>query len=273
MPAFSEVALELIDPPDDPQRKETLMLGLGELMNDIALNGLMQPVGIRLQPSGRYYIIWGHRRYLAHKEMGRWGILAMVYAQGEGNDDQLRGSENLQHNALTGVEEAEFYARQMEKFQISASEVARRYQRSPSHVLQLVGLLDGDQGVLLALREGRLNKAQCIEINKFADTAGRDQAIHYALDNGMSATAIRDWRESRVKNGISDAMKKIEPIIQANGEVMMMTNLYCQFHKEYLPLDQVQSLQICNDCFDGIARALEFWTAHGHNQDEPKGTT
>lgn len=271
MPAFAEIALELIDPPDDPQRKETLLLGIGELENDIALNGLMQPVGIRRQSDGRYYIIWGHRRYLAHKNMGRWGILAMVYAQGEGDDDQLRGSENLQHNALTGAEEAEFYAAQMRKFNISASEVARRYQRSPSHVLQLVSLLEGDQGVLLALREGRLNKAQCLEINKFTDLAGKNQAIKYALDNGMSATAIRDWRESREKNGVADALRQIEPIIQANGVLMMETNLYCQFHKAFLPMGQVQTLQVCDECFSGLATALEFWTQHGHNQDKPEG--
>jgi ParB/RepB/Spo0J family partition protein len=270
MPAFAEIALELIDPPDDPQRKETLMLGLGELMNDIQMNGLMQPVGIRLQPSGRYYIIWGHRRYLAHKEMGRWGILAMVYAAGEGDDDLLRGSENLQHNALTGAEEAEFYAAQMRKFNISASEVARRYQRSPSHVSQLISLLDGDAGVLLALREGRLNKQQCLEINRFTDIAGKSQAIKYALDNGMSATAIREWRESRERNGVADALRQIEPIVQQNGVLMMQTNLYCQFHKDYLPMKEVQTLQICDECFGGLAEALEFWTAHGHNQDPPE---
>src|SRR5260221_7274301 len=129
MPAFAEIALALIDPPEDPMRKESLMENIGAFINDIRLNGLMQPIGVRAKADGRYYIIWGHRRYLAHIEMGRWGILAMVYAQGEGNDAQLRGAENLQQQALSGEAEAEFYALQMRQNNIGPAEVARIYQR------------------------------------------------------------------------------------------------------------------------------------------------
>jgi hypothetical protein len=149
--------------------------------------------------------------------------------------------------------------------------VARRFKRSASHVLQSLQLLVGDEGVLQALRDGAITKAQAVEINKFDDAIGKQNALNYALNNGMTAASIKAWRESRERGGVSAALKQIEPIIQANGEMMMQTNLYCQFHKQYLPLDQIRTLQICHECFSGLATALEFWTAHGHNQDEPGG--
>ncbi len=268
MPYAATVNLAAIDLPERLMRSDTTYEGLGELIEDIAQNGLINPISVRELPEGRYRLIAGRRRMLATIELGKLGITAQVYGPDEGDDDLIMGAENFQRTQVNSVEEAEFYAAQIVKYGISASEVARRYKRSASHVVQLLSVIEGDQGVLAALRDGKITKSQAVEINKFTDNIGKQGALTYALNNGMTAVSIKAWRESRERGGVSSALKAIEPVIAANGEMMMLTNLYCQFHKAYLPLDQVQTLQICNDCFSGIATALEFWTAHGHNQDE-----
>lgn len=254
--------------PDKLMRSDTILEGLGELIEDIAQNGLINPISVREIQPGTYRLIAGHRRFLAHRELGKLAIQAMVYSPDEGEDDLIMGSENFQRTQVNPVEEAEFYNSQMVKWGISASEVARRYKRSVTHVLQSVAMLQGDDGVLLALREGRLNKAQALEINKFADEIGKNQAIKYALDNGMTAASIKAWRESRESNGVADTMRQVQPVILENGQVMTLTNLYCQFCKQYHDMSAVQTWQVCVNCQNGLAEALEFWTAHGHNRDE-----
>lgn len=259
MAMFTSLPLNLIAEPDDPMRRESLMLGLGQLIQDIAQNGLLQPIAVRDRGNNTYYIIFGHRRYLAHKEMGREQISCFVYVPGEGNDDEIRGSENLQRNEVNPIEEALFYRSQMEKYQIGYTEVARRYQRSPSFIQQSIALLDGDGSVLAALRDGAINKSQAKEINLFSTPEDRAQALTYALNNGMTAQKIKEWREYRKDSGIENAVRQVQPIIEANGHMLMQTNLLCSFCRDYFSLTRVQSFQIHDECYSELEKATAVY--------------
>lgn len=268
MPYAAVVNMVAIDLPERLMRSDTIYQELGELIEDIAQNGLINPISVREIGEGRYRLIAGHRRFLATKELGRAGIPAMVYAPDEGDDDLIMGSENFQRVQVDPVEEAEFYAAQIAKFGISASEVARRYKRSPAHVLQSLSLLSGDPEVLAALRAGAISKSQAAEINKFQDDTGLKTALRYACNNGMTATAIRDWRQSRENTGVSETLRQVEPTIMANGEMLMETRLMCSFCRKFHTLDIVQTLQICSGCFSELGKAAEVYNTYERLQKE-----
>lgn len=259
MPTECYVDVKVIDPPLKPMRRDTLMEGMGELINDIAQNGLINAVSIRDCQNGRFYIIAGHRRYLAHVEMGRLQVRCAVYAPGEGDDDQIRGSENFVRQDVNPVEEAEFYKDQMDKHNISVAEVARRYNRSPSHVQQSVALLDGNKDVLEALRAGTLTKAQAYEINKIHDELGQKTALHYAKNNGMTARSIKHYREGREMSGVDTGSERVMQVIQESGPPTSIITLLCSFCKNYKPMEHVMVLQGCSDCMSELTRAAEFY--------------
>src|SRR5258707_2547673 len=123
MPYAALVNLAAIDLPERLMRSDTIYEGLGELIEDIAQNGLINPISVRELSNGRYRLIAGHRRFLAVKELAQLGIAAQVYLEGEGDDDLIMGAENFQRTQVNSVEEAEFYAAQIAKYGISASEV------------------------------------------------------------------------------------------------------------------------------------------------------
>src|SRR5436853_4962191 len=106
MPQVQTIALDAIVLPEQLMRTDTIMLGLGELIEDIAQNGLINPVSVRNLQDGHYRLIAGHRRYLAHKEMGRSFIQANIFELGEGDDDLIMGSENFARTDVNPVEEA-----------------------------------------------------------------------------------------------------------------------------------------------------------------------
>lgn len=259
MPYEAEVIISTIDDPPELMRTDTQMLDLGELIEDIAQQGLINPISIRDMQTGRYELMAGYRRKCAFIEMGRTSIPARIFALNEVDPDLVMGAENFMRVDVNPVEEAGFYARIMAKNGISATEVARRFRRSPGHVRQSLSLLAGNQDVLEALRAGALTKAQAYEINEIKDELGQKTALHYARNNGMTARAIKHYREGREMSGVDTGSMQVMEVVRESGPPMMMQSLFCMFHKGYSPMQEVQMLQICNECFSEMAKAAEFY--------------
>lgn len=259
MPYEAEVIISTIDDPPELMRTDTAMLDLGELIEDIAQQGLINPISIRDMGNGRYELMAGYRRKCAFIEMGKTSIPARVFAINEVDPDMVMGAENFHRVDVNPVEEALFYARVMAKHGISASEVARRFRRSPGHVLQSLSLLAGNEEVLVALREGKLTKAQSYEINKIKDELGQKTALHYALNSGMTPRAIKHYREGREMSGADTGSMAVMQAIQEAGPPQSIVTLYCSFCKGYKPMEHVMMLQGCNDCMSELTRAAEFY--------------
>lgn len=261
MPYEAEVIISTIDDPPELMRTDTAMLDLGELIADIDAQGLINPISVRDMQTGRYELMAGYRRKCAFIEMGRTSIPCRIFGLTEVDPDMVMGAENFMRVDVNPVEEALFYARVMAKHNVSATEVARRFRRSPGHVQQSLSLLAGNAEVLEELRSGTLTKAQAYEINKIADELGQKTALHYAKNNGMTARAIKHYREGREMSGVDTGAMKVMEVVREAGPPMMVQSLYCMFDKQYRPMETVQMLQICNECFSEMAKAAEFYNA------------
>lgn len=95
---------EIFPNPRQPRRSMDPQ-ALQELAESIALRGLLQPIMVRPREGGGYEIIYGERRWRAHKMMGRSTIPALIR-----NTDDLSSRvdaliENLQRENLNPVDE------------------------------------------------------------------------------------------------------------------------------------------------------------------------
>lgn len=261
MPYEAEIIISCISDPPELMRTDTAMLDLGELIADIDRNGLINPISIRDLGAGRYELMAGYRRKLAFIEMGKVSIPARIYQQDEADPDSIMGAENFHRVQVNPVEEALFFARVMAKHGVSASEVARRFQRSYGHVQQSLSLLSGNEKVLESLRLGELTKAQAYEINKIEDALGQETAWHYAKNNGMTARALRHYREGREMSGVDKGAAKVMEIIQESGPPTSIVTLHCTFCLQYKPMEHVQVLQACSDCMSELTKAAQMYNA------------
>src|SRR5262245_27170013 len=184
MRELKEIPLDNIYPPDNPMREDTTEEGLTELCESIAAHGLSQPIGVAPIEDGFYTLIWGCRRYLAHRQLGLPNIPAFICEVGEEEADILMAHENFHRTQLNPIEEGKFYKRHMETHNISYDEMARRARCHPGRVREMINLLDSDADVLVALKSGRLSKAQALEINRIKDDYGRIQALTWATQQG-----------------------------------------------------------------------------------------
>lgn len=69
------------------QVRVDLSSGIDELAASIRRQGLLQPIVVAKQSNGRYEILAGQRRFLAHKKLGYTSIRAIVRDEGSIDDD------------------------------------------------------------------------------------------------------------------------------------------------------------------------------------------
>lgn len=136
----SEIAMELIE--EDPNQPRTTFdpASLEEMAGTITLRGVKTPISVRPHPDqeGRFIINHGARRFRASGIAGKTTIPAFVDADYTEADQVI---ENLQRDALTAREIADFIGRELAK-KVKKGDIAKAIGKSPAYVTQHAALLD-----------------------------------------------------------------------------------------------------------------------------------
>ena len=152
-----DVDTELIDPNPWQPRQTVPEDGIAELAEDIARNGLLQPILVRPKEDSRYQLVFGQRRLLAVRrliERQRWtgGIRAQVRVMDDREVFLAAVSENTARESVDPVEESKALARALkgidgltqqdlaETMGVSKGQISNRLRllRLPDKVLDLV---------------------------------------------------------------------------------------------------------------------------------------
>src|SRR5919108_2130000 len=107
-------------------------VGLDQLQHSIAHQGLLQPIIVRIVNDGECYeVVAGNRRFAACKQLGWKRIMCHVLELNDKDAFEVSLIENLQHNALNPIEEANAYKRFVDEHRWgSVTELARRIGKS-----------------------------------------------------------------------------------------------------------------------------------------------
>lgn len=133
---------------------------LEELAASIRLRGVKTPISVRESSyaHGRYIINHGARRYRASHLAGKDTIPGFIDNDYNEADQVV---ENLQRNALTAREIANFVGREMAKG-FKNREIAQRISKSPAFVTQHATLLDLPDPIADAFNAGRVRDVTTI---------------------------------------------------------------------------------------------------------------
>jgi ParB family chromosome partitioning protein len=196
-----QIPVERIRPNPRQPRVRIDEEAFGDLVASVRRDGVVQPVLVRPTPDGDYELIAGERRWRAAKAAG----LAVVPAVPREVDDRtslaLAVVENVVRTDLTAVEQARAYARLMDEFRLSQSEVAEAVGRSRVSVSNIVRLLDLPDEVLDGIERGVLSEGHGRAILQVEDHDHRRQ---------LGALAIR--RELSVRETEAHARKLGRPV-------------------------------------------------------------
>ena len=146
-----------IHPNKEQPRKKFNQEELEELASSIKSQGLLQPIIVRSLNGDSYEIIVGERRWRAAQTAGLHQIECIIKDLDENKMFEAALIENIQRENLNVIEEAKAYNKLLEKKNITNEELAKITGKSPSHVSNILRLLDLENEIQEMVINGELS--------------------------------------------------------------------------------------------------------------------
>ncbi|MGH8725691.1 MAG: ParB/RepB/Spo0J family partition protein [Burkholderiales bacterium] len=249
-----ELAVDQIDPPHHAHRVSFDEPAMLELAADIDANGLQSPIKVR--PSGeRYEIIYGMRRWEAHRRLRRLTIAAFIDTHADdAATEQARFSENMKRSDLTAMEEAHALERAMLECGITPDNMARMLHRSRPWIDGRLALLTLQPDLQDALHARAISTGAALALADVDEPAHRTYLLEHAQRNGASISVIRAWvadyRAQRAAHG-PGALPAPDPSRPPAAAVILIECLMCHEQRDHT---QLHIARICTECLTEIQR-------------------
>jgi len=249
--------LEKVDPPVYPDRDTIDADRVRELGESIRSQGLLQPILVR-PVDGRYEIVIGHRRFLAHRLIGEVKIKSIVR---EMTDDQVfeaRTVENDQREDLNPIERAKSYRRLRERFGYSNREIAQKVGRSPGVVDKYFHLLEIPEEFQDAVARKKMSMQVAICLNQIEDAEFKKFYFRSAVENGITLEVaeawVNDWRKSRAGTAYSD-----EGGVGVGCQIPESVPIYqaCACCLGPIEISKLRMVYVCPECEREVRGALK----------------
>jgi len=192
------VNLELIDEPAGRIRLEISEEGIQELANSIDSIGQLQP--ILLRPVGdRLEIVFGHRRFLAHRRLGRKKIDAIVRELDDVEVALMRATENVVSLRLSPIEEAAVYVDLRDTHKLTLDDIAGRMGKSVGVIKRRMDLLKMPPCLQKAIHSKGINYGVAEELWSLGDLAKIEYFLQFAVEHGATVLVVRAWVQDEKK--------------------------------------------------------------------------
>jgi ParB family transcriptional regulator, chromosome partitioning protein len=202
--ALRSIPVTQIRPNPLQPRKEFIDAELRDLESSIRTNGLLQPVTVRADATGKeFFLIAGERRFRAVQRLGWREIPAIVRDETEVDDKSLLTLalvENLQRSDLNPIEEGEGYQQLITQFSLSQQEVADVVGKDRSTVANTLRLLALPAQVRRMVREGELTIGHARALLSLGDDHRMIELAKQIVAEGLNVREVeRRVREAGTK--------------------------------------------------------------------------
>ena len=186
------LAIDRILPNPFQPRKEINENTLAELADSIRMHGVIQPLIVRRNEDGDYWIVAGERRWMGAKIAGLTEVPVRVV---EGADMEMREIsliENIQREDLSPVDIALSLSELMNSFNTTQEELASSIGWSRAAVTNKLRLLQLPEEIRILLRSNELTEGHCrallsLESSELMVSLARD-----AVQNRLSVRQVEE---------------------------------------------------------------------------------
>lgn len=173
-----ELPIDQIEINPDQPRKVFEEEELAELCSSIREFGVIQPLIVKKDGSGKYFLIAGERRLRASKMAGLSKVPVIVREADEKDVALIAIIENVQRENLNYIEEALAYRRLMEEFHLTQADIAKKVGKKQSTISNKIRLLMLPQEDQLLLAKYHLTERHARALLKIEDDEVRTKLIH-----------------------------------------------------------------------------------------------
>lgn len=233
-----EVDINRVEPNPYQPRVTFDPQALNDLCTSIKSLGIVQPLTVRLRPSGKYQIISGERRYRAALMAGLTTVPAYVRSTDDTGMLEMAIVENVQREDLDPIETAMSYQRLLEECSLTQEQLADRIGKNRITVTNYIRLLRLPAKVQYDIKNRKLSVGHAKVLlsiqNSELQEKLSDKVIHEGISVRELESIIRELSASEKEPGGEVAGKKKTPAKQ-----------------QTLPENYCRLLETLGSCCDG----------------------
>lgn len=249
---YTTIPLDQIDGPAVDLRVARNDDRLRELAESIRSVGLLQPIGV-VATGERYQVVFGNRRFLAHRLNGAVEVACRVLTTDEADRLSAAAAENVVREDLNPVEEARAIHAMMEGQGKSVRQVASALGKSESWVRSRRDILTWPEEFVVAVARGELAPSVARELVEVEDDGWRAVYFKAAVENGVTVGQAAMWRR---EYEAQRAFQGAAPPALADGPVavpVFVPKALCHLCKYDLPITALTVVRCCAGCAAVIA--------------------
>ncbi len=253
--ATKQIKLDLIDEPAGIIRMEIESENIKDLAESIREIGLLQPIIVR-PDNERFEIVFGHRRYLAHKALKARSIACIVRVLSDVECAVMRATENIQRVNLTPIEEGAIYSDLHDRLDLSYEQIGKYMGPTAGVVRRRMDLLRMPPEVQQAIHRKQISVGVAEELWSIGDPEGISYYLGHAIDHGVTVAVARLWAQDwkKAKRTREGDVEGRDPL--ASPMELPPTYIACDFCSEPVELGKDIVLRGCSECVEKIKAAL-----------------
>lgn len=248
------VPLKEIDPPIEAQRDSIDPGKIIELAESIREKGLISPILLR-PLNGRYEIVAGHRRFLAHQFLKLEGIPATVKEMDDFDVIIYRAIENLQRENLSPVEEARSYWLMRERGGMSLEDICKATGKSKSNVQRYLRFWNMPDEFKLAVDKGGVCLGVAEKLIQVDNPFLRSEWLRMAVENGITVQVAELWVSDYLKSKAGTRFEGIGDIgdseLNPEPKKVYVTCMVCS---DPIEISKAKQIILCPECRKKVAR-------------------
>lgn len=253
---YKEIDLEQIIEPDGRARMSISEENLETLANSIQEFGLRQAIEV-VKSGDKYEIVYGERRVLAHRRLGKTHIWAKVVSLSREEVVLVRALENVARSELSPIEEAASFQSLKDEFGLTSAQIAKKVGRTFGNVKRRLDLLRMAPGVQKAVHENKISIGVAEALWRCRDEAHQAYLLDLAIEHGITVSIARSWvdqydKEKRTNKGDVEPGGGIEETFESRT-----TYVTCEVCDGGFDVMKMQNLNVCPDCKKSIKNAIQ----------------
>jgi len=252
---IERLKMSMVDRPQKTSRKSIDPDEVRELAESIREKGLIEPIIVR-PLNGRYEVVAGDRRYLAHRLLGLDEIECISKEMTDDECEVIKATENLQRVDLNPMETASVYGYLKYTLGWSAEKICRQMGRSHETVNKYLRLLELPEEFQEAINAKTLSMRAAEALHKIDDVDTRNYYLRAAVANGVTVEVATRWAEEYNQSKAA----KFNPMAgggsgATDGGPSMPIYQTCHVCKGPTEIKEVQYVPVCKSCRNEIAHA------------------
>lgn len=249
------IDLKMIDRPVKIARETIDPERVRELAESIRESGLQQPIKVR-PVNGRYEIVFGDRRYLAHKLLELKTIKAIVTEMDDQETVVIRGIENLQRENLSPSEEAMCYRALKDEGMLSIPQIAKKTGKTYVTIKRYLDFSECSEEVRRAVDQKRMTMNVLEALREIEDPEVFKYHFDMAAQNGITIQVARLWVDDYLKSKAgkfySDGGSLPAGGVDSVSKPVYMT---CECCLGAVEMKEVRSMVVCIPCLKKVRHA------------------